>query len=276
MNWTDRHNYISAAVASLVIHFLLLSVALPGFLTPDPAELETVPMELVEIPVTPRQGRIAFSQRPAHGAASQSSGNAQANSRPPELNTAPNSVRTPQNASLPPKPAAPAPHGERRENQGGQSAANEKADPKSAGQPNAMPQSPAAVPGKATSENSAGPMADPSGPGETDADFPDDLGTGEELVTAFGPMPTYPPQALKEGKKGRVTVRALINAKGILNLAIITKTSGDIRLDHAATASLKQKWQFKPLAKGYYIDLTFFFNAQIGVSVRFGGAKIRP
>jgi TonB family protein len=95
------------------------------------------------------------------------------------------------------------------------------------------------------------------------------------MVTVLGPMPTYPPKARKEGKEGKVVVRVLVNAGGDLMLAIITGSSGDIRLDYATITAIKQKWKFKSITKGYYIDLAFSFNAQIGVSVKFLGSKTR-
>lgn len=101
------------------------------------------------------------------------------------------------------------------------------------------------------------------------------FGTGEAMVKIIGPMPTYPRAALREGIEGEVTVRILVNADGQLDLPIVIKTSGDVRLDYAATSSIERKWKFTSINKGYYIDLTFSFDLHTGASVKFIASKIR-
>ena len=101
------------------------------------------------------------------------------------------------------------------------------------------------------------------------------FGTGEAMVKIVGPMPTYPPAAFREGKEGTVAVRVLVNAAGQVDLVIVTKSSGDLRLDYAATSSVEREWKFTSLNEGYYIDLLFSFDLQIGTSVRFITSKTR-
>ena len=72
-----------------------------------------------------------------------------------------------------------------------------------------------------------------------------------------------------------MAVRILVDGDGDLELVIITKSSGDIRLDYAATSSIERNWKFSQIFEDYYIDLVFSFRLQTGVSVKFLNSETR-
>jgi len=61
--------------------------------------------------------------------------------------------------------------------------------------------------------------------------------------------PIYPAEARMKGIEGTVVLRALINEKGELLRAQITRSSGSIALDDAAMSALSE-WKFSPAARG--------------------------
>ena len=258
MNFTEQKNYIIAVFVSLIIHCSLLTIYLPDISAPEEPAPETIQVGLVEISAANKIRRISVAlNAPGKGQ--------------------PNIV------------TAPGPPVEKLENQSG---SRENPDPKSVEKPaqpandttadtTALPEADKVVASDTTAQNAAHPSAPgedaegTAGSADSTTNGPQSFGTGEAMVKIVGPMPSYPPAALKAGKEGEATLRILVNAAGQLDLVIVTKSSGDIRLDYAATSSIERKWKFTSINEGYYIDLTFSFDIQIGVSVKFLTSKTR-
>jgi TonB family protein len=284
MNFTEQKNYIIAGVVSLTFHFLLLAIYLPGMLDSKNPGLETLPVGLVEIASgSPGEVMVSLSKnRPDISAALNSQGSRQPHKEKIEIKSAVNSNQSPADATtISQKEAVAA--------SGNQSSSSGDIEIKSAANPNQPPKDTVALPKKEATAVSDNPSERPgiqstlSGNTEAINDSgnsgirgPQSLGTGEEMVAILGPMPPYPSNALKERKEGNVAMRILVKADGSLDIVIITDSSGDLRLDYAATSSIKRKWKFQPITKDYYIDLVFSFSVQIGVSVKFLNSKTRP
>ncbi len=255
MNFTEQKNYIIAVFVSLIFHFMGLTVYLPGIMAPKKPVLETFPVGLVEIRPENKSRRITVALN--------TPGKRQPDERKVETKSTEKPDQSPKDAVIVPKKeeaaAADAPV-KKPENK---NASNEKKED--------------STPAKELKNQSltSGDVGETNGSGNEGTGEPHSFGTGEELVKIVGPMPTYPSAALKEEKEGKVAVRILVNADGKLDLVIVTKSSGDIRLDYAATSSIERKWKFSSINKGYYIDLTFSFDIDIGASVKFTGSKTR-
>jgi TonB family protein len=290
MNLTDTEQtyYSIAVVVSLILHFFLLAINLPGILALNNPGLETFPVGLVELASgLPAGEMVSLPKNPDQSVAVNRPGNRQPLRGANELKTNLNPNRPLQNAAVPSQKEADAVSGNPVERSGDKSVSGNNIGEKTNINPY-QPFNDASVPPKkeeiAASDHPAGKtgnqnlpggsMEKVTGSGNSRADEPQNFGTGEEMVTALA-MPAYPPKVLKEGKEGNVMVRILVNAGGGLSLAIITKSSGDLRLDHAAIASIQKQWKFKAMPKGYYIDVVFSFSARIGASVRFLNAKTR-
>jgi TonB family protein len=269
MNFTEQKNYIIAGVVSLTFHFLLLAIYLPGILASKNPGLETFPVGLVEIASgSPGEVIVSLSKnRPDISAALNSQGSRQPHKEKIEIKSAVYSNQSPTDATTIPKKEAVA-------TSGNQNSSSGDIEIKSAANPNQSPQDTVALPKKEATAVSDNPWERPGI--QSTLRGPQNLGTGEEMVTILGPMPPYPSNALKEGKEGNVAARILVKADGSLDIVIITDSSGDLRLDYAATSSIKRKWKFQPITKDYYIDLVFSFSVQIGVSVKFLNSKTRP
>ena len=63
------------------------------------------------------------------------------------------------------------------------------------------------------------------------------------------PKPVYPPLSKRLGEQGRVMVRALIGADGVVQSAALAQSSGFNRLDESALAAVA-KWRFVPGKRG--------------------------
>jgi protein TonB len=77
-------------------------------------------------------------------------------------------------------------------------------------------------------------------------------------------QPVYPPASLELGESGTVTLMLLIDERGHLKEAQVTKSSGYTRLDRSAMAAAKQI-RFKPymeagVARSVYAPRSFTFN----------------
>ncbi len=254
MNFTEQKNYLVAVFVSLIIHFLLLTICLPGIPAQKKQVLEELHVGLVEISSENKSRRISVEL------------NTPGKWQPQKVAAADTLMKMPKN----------------------QSASSENVDLKSAVKPNQPSDDAAILPEKEEVAASDDPAKKPENQSAFSGDIeeitgsensgtggPHSFGTGEAMVKIIGSMPTYPPAALKEGKGGKVAVRILVNAGGKLELVIVTKSSGDVRLDYAATSSIERKWKFTPINKGYYIDLTFSFDIHIGASVKFLDSKTR-
>ncbi|QPK61506.1 energy transducer TonB [Methylomonas sp. LL1] len=63
------------------------------------------------------------------------------------------------------------------------------------------------------------------------------------------PAPDYPAQSRQLGEQGRVLLRVLVNAAGVVEQVTLRKSSGYPRLDAAAQDSVKN-WRFIPAKRG--------------------------
>lgn len=59
------------------------------------------------------------------------------------------------------------------------------------------------------------------------------------------PAPPYPPDALLRRDEGRVVLRALVSAAGLVEMVAVEKSSGVTSLDASAVSTVKQ-WRFSP------------------------------
>ena len=236
MDFTEQKNYIFAIFVSLIVHFFLL-IYLPGIPVPQQPELKTLNVGLVEFSSGDKIRQISVAlNTPEKGRAYHGK---------TELKSAEEPVQPSKDTAMLP----------------------EKEKVAASDTPVEKPESQSAAGGNTKEITGSGNF----GPVE-----PQSFGTGEAMVKIIGPMPSYPPTAYREGKEGKVAVRILVNADGQLDLVIVTKTSGDIRLDYAVTSSIEGKWKFTSINEGYYIDLTFSFDLHIGASVKFLASKTRP
>ncbi len=252
MNFTEQKNYIIAVFVSLTIHFFLLTIAIPA---PKKTELTTFPVSLVEISPDDKTRQISVALN--------TSGKG---SKKEEATAADTFVEKPDNQSV------------SRENTKIRSEvkpAHPLKDTALLSEEEAVAASDTSVKKPENQRASNGDAEELTGPGDSGVGEPQSFGTGEAMVEIIGPMPIYPPAALKEGKEGETALRILVNAGGQLELVIVTKSSGDIRLDYAAASSIERKWKFAPLNEGYYIDLVFSFDIHIGASVKFLASRTR-
>jgi protein TonB len=257
MNFTERNNYIIAIFVSLIIHFSLLIIHVSDIPVRREPEIKTFPVGLVEISSESKSRQLSVALNTPRKEPSKNQAAAE------EM-----SVKNPEKQSL---------SNERTEMKSVEPTQPSK-DPDLFSEKEEAKVSDALV---KKPENQSLPSGD-AGHAEQTTDTenlvggePQSFGTGEAMVKIFGPMPTYPPAALREGIEGEVTIRILVNADGQLDLPIVYKTSGDVRLDYAATSSIEGKWKFTSINKGYYIDLTFSFDLHTKVSVKFIASKTR-
>lgn len=277
MNVTEQENYLLAAFVSLIIHFLVLIVYLPGIPTPQPAVVEEVPVSLVELSSEDkiRQLSVALNTLgrvpPDQGKTKPQS---PARPGPPPQGAAPIADQTVTDAVG----TKPETKGDSREDGALKSTVDRDLPLPSATTPSDQKEQAASGSPASNLQNqeaTGGDAGDLTGSEASGSGQPRSLGTGEALVRIIGPMPTYPSAALKEGKEGEVSLRLLVKADGQLDLAIVTRSSGDIRLDYAAASSIERKWKFASINEGYYIDLIVSFDIQIGTSVKFVTARTR-
>ncbi|KRA21354.1 hypothetical protein ASE43_01250 [Lysobacter sp. Root983] len=75
-------------------------------------------------------------------------------------------------------------------------------------------------------------------------------------IPGQNPAPRYPPQALRRGESGTVTVRVQIGADGVPTDVSVGTTSGSRMLDRAAQDAVR-RWRFRPaLANGQPVSGT--------------------
>jgi TonB family protein len=295
MNDTEHRNYIIAVIVSLIFHFSLLAIYLGSTPASKNPGLETFPVGLVEIASSSSsaglraEGMVSQPNNQSIITVAHNQRNRQPHKVKTEIKPNVNSNQPSKNIAALSKKAKIAVSGNPVEKPGNQSRPpGGNIETKSNLSPDSPSRGAIVPPKKEETVVSNNPGEKPgnqialSGNNEkltasqnSAVSQPQDLGTGEAMVTVLGPMPTYPSKAMKEGKEGNVAVRIFVNAGGGSDLAIVTKSSGDLRLDYAAISSIKQKWKFKLITKGYYIDLVFSFNVHIGVSVRFLNSKTR-
>jgi protein TonB len=77
----------------------------------------------------------------------------------------------------------------------------------------------------------------------------------------INPTPTYPSMSRRMGEQGTVIVRAFINTEGRAEKAEIRTSSGYIRLDEAALATV-QRWRYVP-SKRAGVAEAMWFNVPI-------------
>ncbi len=287
MNFSEQRNYFIAGIVSLTVHFFLLMIYLPGLLASETSQLETFPVGLVEISSgSPVRGILPQPQNRINQSMTlKSPESRQPNQVKTEVKSNVNSHQPPKGAAIVPKQERIAVSGHSKEKLENQISGdgNRKLETKANKPPKV-----AAIPPKKQVPASYNPLERHGGqstlgesleevPGFESPSLhkPQSFGTGKAMVTVLGPMPIYPPDALKEGKEGDVAIRIFVNGDGGLDVPIITQSSGDIRLDYAATSSVERNWKFSVIFEGYYIDLVFSFRVQTGVSVKFLKSKTR-
>jgi TonB family protein len=249
MKFNERNNYMIALLLSLAFHLSLLFLFMSGYLSQKPTHMETFPVGMVEIAAGAPDGDQGMM-----------------GSLPEKAVTAP-TVKNPDD--------------------------NGKGKEKIVVKPKVVPQTPseeAIVVRKKTEKtptDNPGKKPSPGGPSATagggmggtansGSGNPFGFGSGEGMVTVLGPLPSYPKNAMNEGKEGDVALKILVNADGSLEGAAVTKSSGDPRLDNATTSAIKRTWKFKPVATNYYIDLIFSFRIDAGITLKFVNSESRP
>lgn len=70
-----------------------------------------------------------------------------------------------------------------------------------------------------------------------------------DLAYLNNPAPVYPPISRKLREEGRVVLRVLVNASGLVESIEMVTTSGHARLDQAALAAVR-RWKFIPARAG--------------------------
>ncbi|HBF38912.1 MAG TPA: hypothetical protein DDW50_16530, partial [Firmicutes bacterium] len=226
-----------------VFHLLLVLLFVSGYLASKSSHLETFPVGMVEIAKGSPDGMIGMT-----GASPEKAENAPT-VKEPEKND-----KDKETANLKPKivPKMPSTDalliGKKEGNR------------------------PIDIPTKGPSANGSGNTGngEAAGNGKPGSGQPFGLGFGEGMVTVLGPLPSYPKNAMNEGKEGNVALRILVNADGSLGNIEPRQLSGDLRLDNAAIYAIKRTWKFKPTTQSYHIDLVFSFNIDTGVSMKFG------
>ncbi len=286
MNFTDQRNYLIAGMVSLTVHFFLLMIYLPGLLASETSQLDTFPVGLVEISSgTPARGILSHPQDKIDQSITlKSPESRQPNQGKTEVKPNVYPRQSSENTGVVSEQERIAVSGRLKEELENQTPGDgkrkiEPQTPKSSKVPASPPKK------QAPASYLLEKHVVPSALGENVEEAPDSenpsrhkpqsFGTGKAMVTVQGPMPIYPPDALKEGKEGDVAIRVFVNGDGGLDVPIITRTSGDIRLDYAATSSVERNWKFSVIFEGYYIDLLFSFRLQTGVSVKFQKSKTR-
>jgi TonB family protein len=251
MNFNERKNYMIALLLSLAFHLLLLLLFMAGYLAPKPAKIETFPVGMVEIAAGSPDG----------------GGQGMMGSLPEKAVTVP-SVKNPAD----------------NDQSKGKTVTKPKVTSK------ALPEEAIVVrkkEEKVTTDDHPGKKPNPGGlpatasggtggTGNSGSDKPFGFGSGEGMVTVLGPPPSYPKNAMNEGKEGNVVVRILVKADGGLENVFAKETSGDLRLDNAVTFKIRQTWKFKPVSMNYYIDLEYSFKDSEVSPPHFINSESRP
>lgn len=90
-------------------------------------------------------------------------------------------------------------------------------------------------------------------------------------------QPTYPKNALNEGKEGDVILRVLVFANGTIEGIELRQSSGDSRLDKSAQDYIRKEWHFNSNDHPYYVDVQIIFRMQAPmVEYRLLGSRTRP
>jgi protein TonB len=78
------------------------------------------------------------------------------------------------------------------------------------------------------------------------------------------PDPHYPEDAAAEGVTGTVRLKVVVGPRGLVESALVVRSSGDGRLDRAAEAAVRQ-WRYRPGLRGGrprtavdYVEVEFF------------------
>jgi TonB family protein len=299
MNYTGQRNYIIAVFVSLMIHYFLLMISWPRIPKPKKTAVEILPVSLVEISTPQKIRRLSVRlnspenwQKAEEVMASDTAINKLENQNVstdnPKIESEVKPAQPLKDAAVLPKAEVVAVSDNPVKKPQNLSVFKENPIMKSEVKPAQLLKDAAVLPKAEVVAVSDTPVKKPGnqsafnehgkeipGSGISDTGKQQSFGTGETMVKVVGPMPTYPPVVLKEGKEGKVTVRILVNARGKLELVIVMKSSEDLRLDYAATSSIERKWKFMPINEGYYIDLVFSFDIDNGVTVKFLNSKTR-
>jgi protein TonB len=70
-----------------------------------------------------------------------------------------------------------------------------------------------------------------------------------DLAYLNNPAPEYPPLSKRLREEGRVVLRVLVNAAGLVDAIEVLDTSGHARLDETALAAVR-RWKFVPARSG--------------------------
>jgi protein TonB len=96
--------------------------------------------------------------------------------------------------------------------------------------------------GDEESRGAGSPPSRPDPPRKSDPPLQDDRQTPEILRDA---SPEYPDSAREDGVSGSVTLSYTVNGEGRVEDVRVTRSSGDPRLDRAATTAAK-RWRYRP------------------------------
>ncbi len=108
----------------------------------------------------------------------------------------------------------------------------------------AEPPSPAPIAATATTQAAASPATRSSDDAAAPLSLPN---LNADYLN--NPAPPYPSASRESGEQGKVLLRVLVNADGLVDQITLRKSSGYERLDQAAQETV-QKWRFVPARRG--------------------------
>jgi protein TonB len=117
------------------------------------------------------------------------------------------------------------------------------------------------------------PAAAPPGAGATRAGSDADAGTLEQyrlaLIVAARRYKRYPAQAMDNGWQGRVEVRLVVGANGMIQNSLVKVSSGHEILDNQALDMVKKAKPLAPIppalrGREFTVDIPVIFDLQAG------------
>lgn len=275
MTRIERQNYRIAVVLSIFLHGLLFFIVFPAGVFDGNTTLDTYSAGLIDLAGSTEDvaAEVQPLPEPVKPQAVSAPKVASSEKRPAPVPERP--VRRDEKTVEKPKPAEnPKPVEESKTLE--KSKTPEKPEQVERVKPE-PPQPEPASPKAAASENGGGGGI---GPGENQGKPPvKSLGDGSGMFSKRGLVrqPTYPKNALNEGKEGDVVLRVLVSANGTIEGVEIRQPSGDSRLDKSAQDYIRKEWHFNPNDQSYYVDVLFMFRIQAPmVDYRLLGSKTRP
>ncbi len=262
MTRIERQNYRIAMILSAFLHGLLLLVAIPVGVLDGNTSLDTYSAGLIDLEAGIKEAasEIRTIPQPAKPRTVPAPKTVAAEKRPVPVPERP--TQSVEKAVEKPKPLEkPKPE--------------EKAERAEPVKPETAQPEPTA-PASSSAENAGGNGTASGGTREMPA--VKSLGDGSGMFSKRGLVkrPTYPKNAMNEGKEGDVVLRVLVHANGTIEEIEIRQSSGDTRLDKSALDFIRREWQFNPNDQPYYVDVMMLFRLQAPtVEYRLLGAKTR-